>query len=144
MAGSIGQPTVGILPWQAVYATSGTFARTQGSTYLGMGLWENTTSATTDYWEFQMWMDAGTWKHAGVYHTSSGNGIVSIQIDGVEVGTLDQYEASGASNKYAEVTGIAVATAGLKTIRYATPTKNASSSNYSAHVNSAAWIRTGA
>lgn len=79
------------------------------------------------YWDVPM--SAGTWALELYYFTDPSYGIFTILIDDVEVGTVDSYIASGGTRTRAEITGIAVATSGVKRIKLKAATTNASSTS---------------
>ena len=133
--------SVFIVPWAGVKAHSGFGTRTQDSSLLSGGRLDNTVGQN-DYWEVDVWLDAGTYKLALIYTTLTNAGIHNITGINGSTQTIDAYAAT-ANNVYGEVTGIAV-TAGLKTIRDTMATKNASSTGYFGYVQSLALIRTGA
>ena len=134
------------LPWMGSKANSNWDNRSQSSAQMGGGVLAVSTFATTNYVEWDIWLDAGTYKCAVIGETDTDKAILSLSLDGGSstIGTVDFYAASSVLNVYKEATGLVVASAGVKTFRMTTATKNASSSNYSAKVNSIAWIRTGA
>lgn len=142
MAGSIGQPTIGWLPWQGVKSVVGTWSRNNLSDNLGMGYWTNDTVAQNDEFTVDVWMDAGTWKLASIGYTNTNRAILDYQLNGVSIGTLDWYSASLVNNVYKEIAGITVATAGLKTLKVIASSKNASSSGFVAEMKSLALIKT--
>lgn len=131
------------LPWMGAKSTTG-FTRSQGSTLLGGGKWES-TGAQNDETAVDVWLDTGTYKIAVVHNENTSHGIETHSLDGTTVGTIDEYNAGGAQvNQYDEITGIAIATAGVYEYKIKAATKNAGSSNYYLSLDSLAWIRTGA
>jgi hypothetical protein len=88
-----------------------------------------TTPANGDNISFQAYLAAGTYTIMLLHHKNTSGGIMKVDVDGVEVGSVDQYAAL-TWNVRAVVTGIAVATSGLKTIRLRMDGKNASSSGH--------------
>lgn len=86
-------------------------------------------------------LQAGTWKFT-LMHSKAGNrGIYSVQIDGVEGGTIDGF-AAAAANALDTITGISVANSGLKTLKLKMATKNASSSSFFGVIIGILMIRT--
>lgn len=134
--------SVFITPWTASKANTNWATRTQNSALLSGG-WLQSSGAQNDEVSWDIWLDAGTYKFAMVHSDDSNRGIYSVQLDGVEKGTIDAYAAGNTHNVYDEITGIAV-TAGLKVFKLKMATKNASSSAYFGVPISCAWIRTGA
>jgi hypothetical protein len=81
------------------------------------------------YWD--LLLSAGTWTFSLVHNKNTDQGIYSVQLDAVEVGTIDAYNAGGSTNNnISAVTGIVVASTGVKRVKLKMATKNASSSNY--------------
>ena len=87
-------------------------------------------NASTDYAEWLVLMASGTWRIDVVSLKGSNRGIITVSIDGISVGTCDFYNASDIKNVVIPIIGISIATSGIKTIRLATATKNASSTAY--------------
>lgn len=129
------------LPWAGVKAHSGFGTRTQDASFLSGGRLDN-GGAATDYWEVDVWLDAGTYKLTLIYTTLTNAGIHNFTGINGSTQLIDAYAAT-ANNVYSEITGITV-TAGLKTIRDTMATKNASSTGHFGYVQSMALIRTGA
>lgn len=130
------------LGWTGTKSNTGWATRTQGSAELGGGRLDTDTTALNNLFTDDVWMDTGTYKVALVRTTNTDQGIYNITgINGTQ--TVDGYAAL-ASNVYTEVTGIAVATAGTKTVQVQMATKNASSSAYGGKLNALSWVRTGA
>lgn len=88
-------------------------------------------------------MDAGTWTIGLTHQAGTSRGIYSVRIDGTQVGLIDGYGASE-YNATGSVTGVAVATAGIKRLSLVMATKNASSSDYFGTISHISAIRTGA
>lgn len=119
--------------WSTVFFTS---TRFHGAFIYSTGAVANDEM----YWD--VYLAAGTFKFKMLHEKDTDRGIYSIQIDGVEVGTIDGYAASSTSNVQTTVTGIVVATAGLKRLKLKMATKNASSSGYRGSIQAAALRRT--
>lgn len=141
--GSVGQYTQGWLPWQASTANTNWSTLSTQTSYLGMGL-VFSSAVQNDSISWNVYMDSVTWKIASITFGHNDYGIASVRLDGVAQGTIDLYNAGGANpNIYSEITGIAVSTAGVKTLAYVMATKNAGSSAYRGSLQSVALIRTG-
>ena len=95
-----------------------------------MGQFYNSTEAQNDEFTKDRYFDSVTWKNARVYTKNSNVGIATIQLDGSSVGTIDGYDAVEVINTYSEITGIAIAAAGVKTEKVLMATKNASATAY--------------
>lgn len=74
-------------------------------------------------WDFPL--SAGTWTLTLVHARSTDRGIYSVRIDDVEVGTIDGYNGSLAHTR-SDLTGLVIATTGLKRVSLVMATKNAS------------------
>jgi hypothetical protein len=74
-------------------------------------------TATGGWIEWESWFDAGTWTLRGFYDRLAGNGVCTISIDGVDVGTFDQWNSTTLVGQSADLTGITIATSGLYLIR---------------------------
>lgn len=86
---------------------------------------------------------AGTYAFTLIHSRDVNRGIYSVQVDTVEVGTIDGYNGSTAHNTVnTSITGIAIATTAKHTIKLKMATKNASSSSYFAAVQHFAMRRT--
>lgn len=138
--------SVFIVPWAGYKSTTGFTNRTQDSAQLGGGYLINFPGVgpQNDEVEWDIWLEAGTYTLFAVSATTTDRGISTFTLDGSSVGTLDWYAGSTTSNVLKTITGITVATAGLKSFKVKMATKNASSSNYYMQQQSFAWIRTGA
>lgn len=86
-------------------------------------------SAVGKYTEWQAALPAGDCIARILTYKSTNRGIYSLKLDGVEVGQVDLYAASGAPNVLVEVS-FSVASAGVKTVRWECVGKNASSTHY--------------
>lgn len=143
MSGSTGQPTMGWFPWQAEFSKVGAnWARGNDSLSLGMGYLFDQPASQNDEIVWNVYLDSVTWKFPLIYNSFASAGIATIQLDGSTVGTIDMYSAGTTRNVYSEITGIAVATPGVKAMKVLLATKNASSTRYDAILQSLAWIQT--
>lgn len=131
-----------LLPWIGTKSATGFTNRAQSSSYFSGGELLSSSLQNDEFTE-DLWLDTGTYKIAHIYRKGTDMGIHSLQLNAVEKGTVDAYNAAASSNNYTEVTGV-VLTAGLYTFKVKMATKNASSTAYYGAVNSSAWIRTGA
>lgn len=125
-------------------------------TSIGQGSWSintNSSSVFSSYYAFggsasngdnvsyTVDLDAGTYGFNLVHHRNTSAGIMKIDIDGVEVGSIDLY--SGLTwNVTTEITGISISTAGQHTLRFRMDGKNGSSSGYNGYCVIAGIYRT--
>ena len=128
---------IDICPWLDVYTASpgagGADARTQDSTNLGGGRrgFGGTVSGAGSYFEWQVLLEAGTWTLTEIFHKGANVGIHKILLDGVQIASgIDQYNAVNLMNNVNEVSGIVVASTGIKTLRFENTGKNASATYY--------------
>lgn len=86
----------------------------------------------TEYIEWYVLLSAGTWTVGFVDTTGSNQGIMTVSLDGVSVGTHDQYSSGGTVfNVVSEpITGVTVAANGLHLLKLAFATKNSSASAF--------------
>lgn len=91
---------------------------------------KNSSGAQNDEINFDVILSAGTWTVELIHATGANRGIYSIQFDGVEKGTIDGYNAGGATNVRSSVGSITVSTPGKVRLKIKMATKNASSSSY--------------
>lgn len=136
-----------IVPWGFPKATvlGPGYARNQNNARLGGG-WgggSGTSGNNGDYMEWDVLLDAGTWAVDAIYPKNTGQAIAEVLIDGVSVGTVDTYAASGSNNNVTTWTGFTVATPGYYTVRWAANGKNASSSSYGLTLQLLVLRRTG-
>lgn len=88
------------------------------------------SGAQNDEINWDVILAAGTWTVELTYRKASDAGIVSVQFDSVEKGTIDQYNAATSYNNRSTVAAITVATTGKVRLKLKMATKNASSSSY--------------
>ncbi len=100
------------------------------------------SAAQNDEITFDFYTDAGTYDLLLFHRRASNGGIFTVQIDGVTVGTIDNYAAAAASIR-TPLNGL-VLTTGVHTLRLLMATKNASSSAYLGQIGKVGLRRTGA
>lgn len=93
-------------------------------------LFYNSTAADGDNISYKVYLDAGTYTLAFFSAYSPDAAIVDFDIDAVEVASFDCYAAGDTPNQRDIQTGIAIASAGLKTLRMRADGHNPSSSAY--------------
>lgn len=98
------------------------------------GIRLSSSGAQNDSISFEFWAPKGNFTLAFIHHSSTDRGIYGVTADGVAIGTVDGYSASGVNNVLsASLTGTFAST-GIHTITFTMATKNASSSNYAGHL----------
>lgn len=141
--GSVGQYTQGWFPWVGSKSNVGTITRSNLSTVLGMGYAYLGAGEQNNEITWDTYLDSVTWKICQLHFSDTVRGIYTYYFDATSVGTIDGYNATDIVNRYSEITGVAVATAGVKTVKVKMESKNASSTNYYYTAMSHALIRTG-
>ena len=94
----------------------------------------NDSVSDGDQLDFLLPLAAGTYTIVAVCWKMPMSGILSIDIDAVEVGNIDLYDVSGVWNHRYVETGIVLSTGGLKTLSLRADGKNANSMNYALRV----------
>ncbi|MBA7582388.1 hypothetical protein ES708_24316 [subsurface metagenome] len=79
---------------------------------------------------YKAYLAAGTYTLLYCYLQTPMGGIVDIDINGSEVGSVDTYNANTRYNQFYKVTGIVIPSAGLKTIRLRVDGRNPSADYY--------------
>lgn len=102
----------------------------------------NGAGVQNDAVEWDIVLAAGTYTMDFYHRTGTGNGIYTVRLDGVDLTTVDGYEAA-AANRKTKKTGLVIATAGRKRLSLVMATKNASSTGYAAILGGFGFVRTG-
>lgn len=102
----------------------------------------NASAAQNDEVTFPIYLKAGTWELQMLVVQLSSSGIATILLDNVSQGTLDTYQAGFNYNIIKTLSGISVATSGLKTLSIRMATKNASASSYRINVTMITLLKT--
>jgi hypothetical protein len=120
------------------------FGRNFNSNFVGNGSIASSATTSGQSLEWDVLLEAGTWRLDAITYKSVDYGIVSVQLDGVQIGTIDQYDAAGTTyNHVNTITGIVVAESGLKRLKFFRNTKNAGSSGFKISAISITLTRTG-
>lgn len=102
---------------------------------------KESSGAQNDEISWTMEMPSGTYTFELMHIKASNRGIYSVQLDAVEQGTIDGYDAAGAVDTISTVTSIAVS-GGSHTWKLKMATKNASASNYYGSVQMIKLLKT--
>jgi len=100
------------------------------------------SGAQNDEINFEVLLGAGTWTFELIHEKNTNVGIYSVQLDGVEKGTIDGYAASQTRDVRSQITSITVATTDVYTLKLKMATKNGSSSSYLGAINHIQFKRT--
>lgn len=87
-------------------------------------------ASTAHYIEWDISQCSGVWTLEIMLEKGSDRAIMTLSIDGTVVGTIDGYSSSTVQNFLGTIANIGISRSGIHTLRLATPTKNASSTNY--------------
>lgn len=96
--------------------------------------WRYSSNAQNDEINYDVILAKGTWTIEALHHKGATHGIASVQLDGVQVGTMDAYAGVDTYNQRSSVTGVAVTRAGKYRLKFKMSTKNASSTAYSMYL----------
>jgi hypothetical protein len=110
-------------------------------------IWSNSQLASDNatqngLFQYKILLGAGTWTLRFIYGTHPNDGIHNLSLDAVALGTFDGYDAGGANNITGEITGIVVASTGVKLFEDKMATKNAASGFYRGRVQVIHFRRT--
>ena len=105
-----------------------------GSFYYGLAggtqaIKNEAASADADNISYKVFLPAGTYSLSLTVLKNSSFGVLDVDVDGVEVGSIDCY-AAAATDGVLQVTGINVTLLTTKVIRFRVDGKHASSSDY--------------
>lgn len=120
----------------------GTWALAIDANSWNNGLFQNTSGNDGDSIDYKVFMAKGTYTLQILLIKGTGQPILDVDIDAVEVASWDLYLAAGLYNQLVSQTGIVIATAGLKTLTLRADGKNASSSGYYIQASNLALWRT--
>lgn len=99
--------------------------------------------AAGSYMTWDLVLAAGTYTFDFLMVKADSAGIMTFQIDGVDIGsTWDGYAAAPAANNFVTFASTAIASTGKHTLKIKCDTKNASSGYYRAMFQGLFWQRT--
>jgi hypothetical protein len=119
--------TVDICPFFATGNTNWSTWQIANLMWFGYELYSTGAQNAARWWDIAL--EAGQWDLEIRCATFSAAGIISIQIDGVTVGTIDTYSASTVYG-VKKITRITVPTSGVHQLKFLMATKNGSASAY--------------
>lgn len=138
----IGEGHINILAFNYSAINAGAWATTSRALQpLGFDLL-NTTHADLDEIDFLAYLAAATYTLRVLTETNVSDGIVDIDIDGVEVASHDLYTPGLSWGVFKTTTGIVIANSGLKVITWRCHGKNAASNNHYLPITSLTFWRT--
>jgi len=142
--GSLSAPAAdnySFVPFLGLVFTAGSGSGNKDDNALNNGQFVVASDST---WTIGIYMRTGTWTVETMCTKLGSTGIITVAIDGVTAGTIDTYQSGFNYNMIQSISGIAVATAGFKTITFSNTTKNGSSSGKAIYLQQFALKRTGA
>lgn len=92
--------------------------------------YRTSSGAQNDEISFDLVLAKGTWSIETMYFKNTDSGIISVQIDGAQQGTIDTYAAALSRNNRSTISGIVISQAGKHRLTLKMTAKNASSTNY--------------
>lgn len=131
-----------ISPWYATANTNWSSQSGIDANTIYQGTVESSGAQNAEITFGKLTIAAGTWTIFVLGPKGTDRGIMSLQFDGSEVGTIDTYNGSLARNQAMSATGISVATTGAKSFKVKMATKNASSSSYFGTIQHITLVRT--
>lgn len=129
-AKDIGEGHITILPFNYDSIGQGTWVLTVAASHPLNFQFNNTSNTDLDNISYKVYLAAGTYTLRVIHYKSDSQGIVDIDIDGVEKASVDCYAAVVDYDAILSQTGIVIATSGLKTIKFRLDGKNGASSSY--------------
>lgn len=103
---------------------------------------KNSSGVSGDSIEWDVLLGAGTYTFDLFHMKDADVGIYTLSIDGVDKGTIDGYAAAPAASSLPAITGIVLATSGIKRVKLRMVTKNGASSAYFGRISGAKFTRT--
>lgn len=125
-----GEGHITILPLSYSEIIQGSLSWTHDATeYPGTYVY-NLSNAQNDQVDYKVYLEAGTYTFFLFSRTNTVQAILTLLIDGVSKGTIDQYSASLTPSHRQTIENIVVATKGLKTISLKAATRNANATEW--------------
>ena len=121
---------------------AGTWVLAVSASHYSYAYWYNSTSAQNDAVTYNAYLAKGTYTLGLLSQTNNNEGIITVKIDGVSVGTIDLYSAGIVRNVRSLLTGIPITESKLYEIQLIMATKNGASSSYQCVLNDIELWRT--
>ncbi len=137
----IGEGYMTVWPWHHDSVIQGTWVYSMNTAQVCNVQYYNTSSTDGDGVRYKMYLAAGTYSFRLVYAKHTSRGIMEVLIDGIPKGTIDQYAAS-TLNSIDSLTGLTVATDGIKDVDVVCNGQNVSSTGYVLSLTFMAFWRT--
>lgn len=137
-------------PWRHELLATNYSAHTNFSTLVAIGggsgnklLYLQSSGVQNDEVIYEgLTLDAGTYTVIAWVFKSTNHGIISVQLDTVELTTFDLYNGSAAADQRVTATALSVASSDTYQLKLKMATKNASSSSYFGLIHSITFVRT--
>lgn len=120
-----------IHPFERQIVAGNAFTVTISAGYIGGAAIFQNTSSSSDITSTTVELGSGTYTFWMYFTSYNAGGIMTLEVDGTNVGTIDTYSGSSNAQAYGTITSISIATNGVHLVRFKMLTKNASSSAYS-------------
>lgn len=137
-----------VMDWSSWDASGGSWSggpsRTQDSGFLGGGYVTATKASTGGYISWNVNLEAGTYTLTHIFTGSANGGIVTFDLDGTSLGTIDTYDGAFPKNKVGTISGFTVSAAGNYVLTGTVTSKHASAAAYNWYNASITLTRTGA
>ena len=137
-----GEGNVSVLLVKPISVGQGTWTLTLASSYWLCQYFKNTTIADADNCTFNVYLNKGTYKIITLHRVDTTRGVLDLDIDGVEVTSIDMYAAAGVQT-VSDTDSTIIVESGLKALRLRVDGKHASSSGYMVTVSAIIFQRTG-
>uniref|UniRef100_A0A6M3IG29 Uncharacterized protein n=1 Tax=viral metagenome TaxID=1070528 RepID=A0A6M3IG29_9ZZZZ len=129
-AGRSGEGHITILGGSYNVVGQGTWAWTILTTGILNAIWSNSSNGNGDNVSYQVYLAKGTYTLVASCAKGPNRGIVDVDIDASEVASFDLYAAGYSLSNRLSQASIAVATSGLKTLKWRVDGKNVSGTDY--------------
>ncbi len=121
---ALGEGHITILPWNNSGITQGTWVISVYTSQIMNGTVYNSSDTQNDEIVYLVYLAAGTYQFKEVYVQNVTYAILTLLIDGVSVGTIDNYGVLQV-NVIGSISNIVISTSGLKAISCKAATRNA-------------------
>jgi len=137
----VGEGHISLMPWNYSAITAGTWVWQASANQAFYGSYNNSSNAQNDQIDYKVYLDVGTYTFTNLTILDTSRAIITLLIDGGSVGTVDCYAAT-AYNSIKSISGIAITTAGLKTISMKAASRHASATQWYIYSSGISLYRT--